>query len=680
MNDYIDETFGPAGHLARHLPMYSPRAQQIELTRAIDEAIADGENLLAEAPCGTGKTAAHLVPAIKHALEDGASRVLVVTATINLQEQVVRKDLPMLREALPWPFEFALAKGRGQYICLNDVDDTRADAAFGSPFDGEALAQWKHVDEWVRRTVEGDVSELPFELLPAVRPRVTTTSEDCLGRSCERFEECFANRARERMEAAKVVVANYHLFFADLAVRRASEDEASVLPPCDIVILDEGDKAAAIAGSFYGFRVTAGSIRWATRLLAPTGAEAKKLPEIDPRLKDRISRLAERFFGDLVEHRRSKEYRARIRKPDVAEWKELTAELANAAGAYERAAANPDLDKAERKKLRNARMRCETLSASIAEAMTLADDERVFFVEVDDKDRAALCARPIDVSELLRRDVFDAGHRSVIAVSATLTTNGSFDYVRKELGADGARELVVDSPFDVARNMLVVVPAEAPDPRDREFAEATGDLLCRTIEEARGRTLGLFTSYKGLKTAAEAVRRRHGRTYEILVQGTAPRGRLVQRFRENVSSVLLGTDSFWTGVDVQGEALSALFIDKLPFPSPEDPILDALDEREADAWRKYALPRALIAFRQGIGRLLRTVTDRGVVVVCDPRIVEKGYGKLFLRACGGARVTRNLDEVSAFLDRPDEHEWVHGVPENEGRKMGARRSRGRRTA
>lgn len=681
MNDYIDETFGEGGHLARHLPMYSPRAQQIELTRAIDEAIADGENLLAEAPCGVGKTVGYLVPAIRRALEDGASRVLVVTANINLQEQVVRKDLPMLREALPWPFEFALAKGRGNYACLSSIDDLRVDATFGSAFDGDGLAQWRHVDEWVRRTIEGDVSELPFELLPAVRQRVTTTSEDCLGRSCDRFEECFANRARERTETAKVVVANYHLFFADLAVRRASEDEASVLPPCDIVILDEGDKAAAIAGAFYGFRVTAGSIRWAARLLAPTGADAKKLPEIDHRLKDRLARLADSFFADLVDHRRSKEYRARIRRPDVADWRELYAELKNAAGAYERAAANPDHDKPERQKLRKAGARCEALARDIERAMTCEDDETVFFVEVDDKDRAALCARPIDVSELLRRDVFEAdGIRSVIAVSATLTTGGSFDYVRKELGADGARELVVGSPFDIARNMLIVIPAEAPDPRDREFSEAVGDLLCRTIEEARGRTLGLFTSYKGLKVAAEAARRRHGRTYEILVQGTAPRGQLVQRFRESVSSVLLGTESFWTGVDVQGEALSALFIDKLPFPSPEDPTLDALDERESDAWRKYALPRALIAFRQGIGRLLRTVTDRGVVVVCDPRIVDKGYGKLFLRACGGVHVMRDLSDVNTFLDRPDQWEWVHGTPEHEEKKTGARRSRGRRTA
>jgi ATP-dependent DNA helicase DinG len=679
VNDYIEETFGANGHLARYLPMYAPRAQQIELTRAIDAAIADGENLLAEAPCGSGKGYAYLVPAIKRALESGASRMLVVTANIALQEQLFRKDLPTLREALPWPLEFALAKGRSNYICISNVDDTRADAVFGSAFDGEALAQWKHVEAWSRTTQEGDLSELPFELLPSLRQRVTTTSEDCLGRACESFGECFANRARERTEGAKVVVTNYHLFFADLAVRRASEDESSVLPPCDIVILDEGDKAASIAGSFYGFRVTAGSIRWAARLLAPTGTEAKKLPEIDARMKDRISRLADRFFAGLVEHRRSKEYRARLRRPDVVPWKELVAELKNAVGAYERVAENDALEKPERQKLRKAKARCEALAFDVARAMTCEDDDYVFFVEVDDKDRSALCARPIDVSELLRRDVFEVEEtRSVIAVSATLTTGGSFDYVRKELGADGARELVVDSPFDIPNNMLVVVPAEAPDPRDQEFAEAVGDLLCRTIEEARGRTLGLFTSYKGLRAAAEAARKRHGRTYEILVQGTAPRMQLVQRFRENVSSVLLGTESFWTGVDVQGEALSCLFIDKIPFPSPDDPILDALDERESDAWRKYSLPRALIAFRQGIGRLLRTTTDRGVVVVCDPRIVEKGYGKLFLKACGGARVTRDLADVGTFLDRPDEWQWTRGT--NEAPKTSARTSRGGRTA
>jgi ATP-dependent DNA helicase DinG len=647
--DFIDETFGPEGHLARRLPMYRPRPQQIELTRAIDDAIRDGENLLAEAPCGSGKGYAYLVPAIRRALESGASRVLVATANIALQEQLFRKDLPTLRESLPWPFEFALAKGRGNFACLSNIDDLRADAAFGSPFDGEALAQWRQIDEWVRRTAEGDFSELPFEIHHAVRPRVSTTSEDCLGKACERFKECFANRARERMETAKVVVTNYHLMFADIQIRRATDGEVGVLAPYDIVILDEGDRAANIARDFYGFRVTAGSIRWATRLLAPTGAEAQKLPEIDPEQKERIARLADRFFSDLVEHRRSDKYRARLRKPDVVPWKELHGLLKDAASRLAGAAENPDLEQPDRKKLRNAAKRCEDIAFNVERAMTLADDDMVCFVEEDQQGRGALCGRPIEVAEMLKRDLWEAGHRAVVAVSATLTAGGKFDFVRAELGADGARELVVDSPFDIPRNMLIVAPAEAPDPRDREFPEAVGEIVCRAIDEARGRTLGLFTSYRGLKAAAEIVRRRHGRTYEILVQGEAPRGQLVARFRENVSSVLLGTESFWTGVDVPGEALSCLVIDKLPFPSPDDPILDALDEREPDAWRKYSLPRALIAFRQGIGRLLRTTTDRGTVVICDPRVVEKSYGKIFLKACGGARVTRDIGEVGAFV-------------------------------
>ncbi len=672
--DFIDEVFGLDGHLSRHLPMYKPRPQQIDLASAVDAAIKDGANLLAEAPCGTGKTVAYLTPAIHRALESGASRVLVATANINLQEQAIKKDLPLLREALPFPFEFALAKGRSNFVCLDRIDDTRADAALGSPFDGEALSQWKQIDEWVRRTVEGDFSELSFELHHAVRPRVSTTSEDCLGKACERFQECFANQARQRMETAKVVVTNYHLMFADIQIRKATDGEVGVLAPYDIAILDEGDRAPEIARSFYGFRVTAGSIRWATRLLAPTGAEAEKLPQIDPEQKERISRLADRFMSDLVEHRRSDKYRARIRRPDVVQWRELHGMLKSAGSRLAGAAENPDLEQPERKKLRNAAKRCEDVAFNIARAMICEDDEMVCFVEEDQQGRGALCGRPIDVAEMLKRDVWEAGHRAVVAVSATLTTGGKFDYIRGELGADGARELVVDSPFDIPANMLVVVPAESPDPRDREFPEAVGDLLCRAIEEARGRTLGLFTSYRGLKAAAEIVRRRHGRTYEILVQGDAPRGQLVQRFRENVSSVLLGTESFWTGVDVPGEALSCLVVDKIPFPSPDDPILDALDEREPDAWRKYSLPRALIAFRQGIGRLLRTITDRGVVVMCDPRVVEKSYGRLFLKACGGARVTRDMGEIGAFIDGKAKEE-----PKATGRRS-TRANRAGRTA
>lgn len=676
---HIEETFGPDGHLARRLPLYEARSQQVELAEAIDAALEVRENIVAEAPCGSGKSIAYLVPAIVRALEDGKSRVVVATANIALQEQLVKKDLPLLREALPWPFEFALAKGRANFACLDRIDSTRADAAIGAPFDGETLVQWRRIDEWVRTTVEGDLSELPFEVRADLRPRISTGADECLGKACERYDECFAEKMKQRAESAKVVVANYHLLFADLQVKAATDHEVGVLPNYDILILDEADKMPDISRDFYGFRIVEGSIRWATRLLAPTGSDAQKLPQIDAELKDRIARVSARFFAELLAHRRSKEYRARLRRPDVAPWKELHALLNDAVRLYEANASTPGLDQADRKKLRNASKKCEQIASSIERAMTLGSGDRiesddVFYLEEIMGDRCALRGAPVDVAKQLRRDIWAADLRSAVAVSATLTTGDTFDFFVRESGAEGARELVVDSPFAVARNMLVVIPAEASDPREREFVERAGDLVTRAIGRAQGRTLGLFTSYRGLKEAAYRVRRIHGHTYEIMVQGEAPRMQLIARFREDVSSVLLGTDSFWTGVDVPGEALSCLVIDKIPFPSPDDPILDALDERERDAWKKHALPRALIQFRQGIGRLLRTATDRGVVMICDPRIVEKSYGKTFLRACGGARVSRDIDDIQAFLNTSsDEPRLTTKV----GPKTGARASRRR---
>jgi ATP-dependent DNA helicase DinG len=499
-------------------------------------------------------------------------------------------------------------------------------------------------------------------------------ADECLGKACERYADCFAERMKQRAEAAKVVVANYHLLFADMQVKGATEGEVGVLPSYDILILDEADKMPDISRDFYGFRIVEGSIRWASRLLTPTGSDAQKLPQIDAALKERIASAASRFFADLLVHRRSKEYRARLRRPDIVPWKELHSLLLDAARLYDAHAKDSELEQADRKRLRNASTKCAQIAAGIRRACssgfdTTVEHDDVFFLEELQNDRVALRGAPVDVAKQLRRDIWGAELRSAIAVSATLTTGGTFDFFVRESGADGADELAVDSPFDIRRNMLVVIPAEAVDPKNREFAEAAGDFVVRAVELARGRTLGLFTSHRGLKEAAHRVRRAHGRTYEILVQGDAPRMQLVGRFREEVSTVLLGTDSFWTGVDVPGEALSCLVIDKIPFPSPDDPILDALDEREDNAWANHSLPRALIQFRQGIGRLLRTATDRGVVVICDPRIVEKGYGRGFVKACGGARVTRDIQEIATFLAG-------HNVPETKVRG-GARVSRRR---
>jgi ATP-dependent DNA helicase DinG len=665
MTNYIDEVFGPSGFLAQKFAGYEPRKAQVEIVRAIDEALTNEKNLLVEAPCGTGKGYAYLVPAIRHALESGASRVLVVTANNALSEQLISKDLPTLRDVLPWQFEFAMAKGRSNYACRSAYDRVDRTLLRVPPTSREQIDR---IDEWIVETKTGDLSELPFEPNQAIKQRLTVQSDECMGRKCDRFDSCFVEAAKKRLEIAKVVVTNYHLFFADRMIRRITNGESQVLPSADILIFDEADRAASISRFTYGFELSRGQIENAAKLLRANAKE--EIPEIDQDLKIRIEELAKTFFDELATYAKSKEYKARIRNVDVVPWQELDEAIKEAARKYSSASGSLGIDKSQKERLRKLSLKCYKLASDLRCAMTLGgpvgdnerDDSFAYFIQVDEKDRATLCGSPIDVAELLERDVWkNDEYRSVIGTSATLTTDGDFDWIRDELGAHEAEELAVDSPFDIASNMLVVVPEGIPLPNERNFQDEASRILCDAIDLAHGRTLGLFTSHRGLKSAAYFVNQRHGRKYEILVQNTMPRTKLVERKREVKSSVLLGTESFWTGVDVQGEALSLLFIDKLPFPTPDDPILDVLAERDPKGhWMKNCLPRALIAFRQGIGRLLRTTTDRGVVVICDSRIVDKPYGRAFLKACGGARVSRNLHDIGSFLDEPEK--WQRDKP------------------
>jgi ATP-dependent DNA helicase DinG len=662
-SNYIDEVFGPSGFLAQKFAGYEPRKAQVEIVRAIDEALTNEKNLLVEAPCGSGKSVSYLVPAIRRALESGASRILVVTANNALSEQLIAKDLPTLRDVLPWQFEFAMAKGRSNYACRSAYDRIDRTLLRVLPTSREQIDR---IDEWIVETKTGDLSELPFEPNQAIKQRLTVQSDECMGRKCDRFDACFVEAAKKRLEIAKVVVTNYHLFFADRMIRRLTDDESGVLPNADIVVFDEADKAFEIARGFYGFELSRGQIENVAKLLV--GDRNAEIPELDQDLKIRVEELAKTFFDELAQHAKSKEYKARIRTVAPVMYKMLEEAIKETARVYSVASGRSDIERAQKEKLRKKSLKCYGFASNLRDAMELANENFAYFIQVDEKDRATLCGSPIDVAELLERDVWkNDEYRSVIGTSATLTTDGDFDWIRDELGAHEAEELAVDSPFDIASNMLVVIPEGIPLPNERNFQDEASRILCDAIDLAHGRTLGLFTSHRGLKSAAYFVNQRHGRKYEILVQNTMPRTKLVERKREIKSSVLLGTESFWTGVDVQGEALSLLFIDKLPFPTPDDPILDVLAERDPKGhWMKNCLPRALIAFRQGIGRLLRTTTDRGVVVICDSRIVDKPYGRTFLKACGGARVSRNLHDVGSFLDEPEK--WKRDKPKTKQTK------------
>ena len=709
MGNYIDETFGEGGLLAQKFEGYAPRPAQLQVVREIEQAIAGAEHTLTEAPCGVGKSIAYLVPAIFHATTGAAAiraarvsdepaeyvtdrgerdeesdfdeefaggadraptpeeepvRVVVVTANIALQEQLVIKDLPLLQSVLPQLFTFAIAKGRGQYLCLDRFDDAQAEFLLMGPQGFDAKEQWATISQWAATTADGDLSELPFEPLAQLRTKMTVSADECLGKVCARFDACHAEKAKRKIATAQVIVTNYHLFFASLAMQK--EFGKGILPPADIVILDEGHKAADVARSFFGFKISLGTVSWATRLLVPPKASKKSpIPPLDPELRARILEAAERFFDALLSFRRSRDYYARLVAPDAAPWKDLHALLLDAKRVYDGAAHTNLLAPDRKQEVLKASRKVAIVAEAIRRAMQhpgsgIVDangvENEVFFIEEQGRDqkKEALCSMLVDVSDVLREELFNSKVRSVIVTSATLATKeaskGGFDWLSGELGAEDARELQTPSPFDFEEQALLCIPSDLPDPKDREFHAKVAEVVCDAIEQAKGRTLGLFTSYKGLEAAYQRVQAEFGDRYLVMRQGDAPRTQLIQRFKDNVSSILLGTESFWAGVDVPGESLSCVVIDKIPFSTPEDPVMSALDERLGRAFFKdVAIPRAAIQLRQGFGRLIRSAADRGVVVICDRRLTDKPYGRLLLASLPFARRSRDINDVGRFL-------------------------------
>jgi ATP-dependent DNA helicase DinG len=635
MADYLEEVFGEAGLFASRFPGYQPRAGQIALARAVDAGMHDGRHVIGEAPCGTGKGVAYSVPAVWHAVHR-KRRVVIATANIALQEQLHQKDLPLLADVLPWKFSFALLKGRGNFLCRDAFTDAEARGEL-IDFDRDVRHELDEIVAWSKRTETGDVSELPFVPSQRVWSRVSVGPDDCKGDRCAFRDRCFAERARTIAENANLVVTNYHLLFAHLAIRRETGFDL-VLPPFDFAVLDEAHEAAEVARDFFGFSCSEFSVRRLSRLAT----------ELDlDELAARLTREGARLFGALGDYARSPAYKSRLRSPGFVQAEALDGALRELGEALCRAASNPELDERLASKAERGAEHAERLRARIQESITLSDPDKVYFIELDGQGRARLCAKAIDVSELLKSELFGETE-SVALVSATLATQGSFEFVRRELGApEDAIQLVVDSPFDFRRQALLVVPEGMPEPRSPEFPAAVADRVQEVIERCDGRTLALFTSYRNLGATYERIRRGKHR---VLRQGEMPRTELARIFKEDTNSVLLGTESFWTGIDVPGEALTGLVIDKLPFPSPDDPVVDAISSRDPKAFANYLVPRAIIVLRQGVGRLIRSEKDVGVVVILDRRIAEKGYGKRFLRSLPPMMTSRKLESIGRFLE------------------------------
>lgn len=627
-----DDVFGTGGLLARAFPGYEPRPGQVEMTTRITDAFKNGKRLLVEGPTGTGKSVAYLMPAIR-AYAETATKTIVATSNIALQEQIVRKDLPALVRVLRRPFRFALLKGTSNYLCREALDDALLDPK--TSYDVHDLASW------AQRTIGGDLTELDRELSPRVRQLCTTSAEDCLGKKCPQNSSCFVVRARQDARAAHVIVVNYHLYFADLALR--AEGNEGILPDHGAVILDELHNAAEIARSFFGRRLSFGSVMHAQRRLLSVRADLAK----------ELERAASSFFEHLDAYRRSDEYRSRLSVVDPVPSEDLHGLLRTAAMRL-RDAVPEQADEHQAKRIGAAADTADRQAAFLRAAMTLTEKENtVYSVTLPEGQKGvALVGEPIDVAPLLRQHVWESARLgTVVGTSATLGDGRTFDLVAREVGAEGAAQIAVPSPFDWPRQAVVAVPPGLPTPSDPRWPAAVNEALVAAIHAAHGRTLALFTSKKMLEAAHRHVLAAR-LPYTILCQGEAPRTKLVERFREDVSSVLLGTASLWEGVDVPGEACSCVVIDKLPFDSPDDPVMSVLEERRGRRFfNEVMVPRAVLRFRQGAGRLIRTATDRGTIVLLDDRVLSKPYGRKFLSGLPeGVRVLRD-DEWAADVEK-----------------------------
>ena len=647
----VDRVFADDGPLARAVPEFEPRPGQRDMAAAVARVLARGGILLAEAGTGTGKTLAYLAPAIL-----SGHRVLVSTGTKNLQEQIFYKDLPVLREALGVPFTATCMKGRGNYLCLHRFENVHDDVEAGSPADRVYLAM---VEQWAATTDTGDRAEL--EELPEDVPfwsHIAATNENCIGTTCPEYEACFVTRMRQRAAASDVVIVNHHLLCADAAVRQSAYGE--VIPECAYVVIDEAHQLEDVATQYFGVAVsnfrTEELVRDLDRVMVARQVDDERgeLGRAMSRVEDR-SRL---FFGELMLSRSHPSFAGRNASPGSGDDRVrlIPAMLEPVRDAGSQLIDALDGLDATVTLLNEAP---EDVRATGRRAADIRDDLR-FLLQANDRDYVYyiewrsrgvfLRAAPIDVSSLVRHLLLDR-FAAAILTSATLAVEGSFGYVRSRLGIERGEELQLPSEFDYRRQAILYLPKRMPSPKTPAFAEAAGQEVVEILRRTRGRAFVLFTSYAILRAVQARVQ--SALEYPVFVQGSAPRSTLLTQFRSTPHAILLATSSFWQGVDVVGDALSCVIIDRLPFASPGDPVISARIEaivaRGGDGFTDLQVPLAILTLLQGLGRLIRHRRDRGVLAILDPRIRTMPYGRRFLVSLPPAPVTSDLAEIERFF-------------------------------
>ncbi len=639
------EVLSEDGPLARKLPGFAVRSQQQAMAACVEETLLDHGLLVCEAGTGTGKTYAYLAPALL-----SGRKVIISTGTRNLQDQLFHRDLPVLREALNVPVTVALLKGRANYLCLQRLGDWMDD---GGSSARRMRADMQRIRGWAERTRSGDIAELSgiAEDSPAW-PQVTSTSENCLGQECPLYEECHVLKARREAIAADVVVVNHHLFLADMALRE--EGFGELLPGADAVIFDEAHQLPELASHFFSTMLSSRQLLDLSR--DAITAEVREAGDM-PGLQDaaRAMETAVRNLRlDLGQARQRGGWTALLTKASIREGMDkLDASLAELQTWLERAAERG-------RELENCLNRVMLQRGRLAGFMA-ADDERPS-PPADEGDGGirwyethghgfTLHDTPMDIAPSFTRRR-EACQCAWVFTSATLAVGRQFSHFTRRLGIETARTERWDSPFDFTRQALLYLPAIALEPREPEYNAAVVAAAVPVLRASRGRAFFLFTSHRALREAAGLLQGEL--EYPLLIQGDAPRGELLQRFRDLGNAILLGTSSFWEGVDVRGEALSCVIIDKLPFAAPDDPVLqarlNAMREQGGNPFFDYQLPEAVIALKQGVGRLIRDPEDRGLLVICDPRLLSKPYGKVFLRALPKIPITQSIAGVADFFD------------------------------
>jgi ATP-dependent DNA helicase DinG len=638
MNDF-EAVFAETGPLARVISGYKVRRQQVELAATVAETIDARGMLIAEAGTGTGKTFAYLVPAL---LSGG--KIIISTGTKTLQDQLFNRDIPTVRNALRVPVSVALLKGRANYVCHYHLDRQVADGRFVSRADVGYLGS---IARYAGTSKTGDrsgLSEVPEDA--TIWPMVTSTRDNCLGGECPRYGDCFVMQARKKALEADVVVVNHHLFFADLMLR--DEGVTELLPACNTVIFDEAHQLPDTATLFFGQSVsTAQLVELArdTRVEAAAGAkDFAALPEAAVAM-DRAARDLRLALGDESGRQPAK----------VAEshdsFQQALDSLLQKLGALG-ALLEFQADRTEG--LANCFRRTQELTAAIGQWRAAADGEVVRWVEVF-QGSLQLHATPLSVAGIVRKQMTGSA-RAWIFTSATLSVRGDFSHYQSEMGLEDARTAAWDSPFDFEHQALLYVPDQMPGPNSDGYTRAVVNAVMPAIGASGGRAFILFTSLRAMREAYQLLQdgfAERGYDFPLMLQGEGPRSELLERFRRLGNAVLVASHSFWEGVDVRGEALSLVMIDRLPFQPPDDPVLaariDKLNASGRNAFMEYQVPQAVITLKQGAGRLIRDETDRGVLMICDTRMVTKPYGRRIWQSLPSMRRTREIGDVLTFF-------------------------------